>query len=434
VNALPAILNGQQLPDGWNAIAVRWLSRRYSGGTPDKNLSYYWNDGTIPWLNSGAVNQGVIRQPSDFITEEGFANSSAKWMPRGSVVMALAGQGKTKAMVGYLDIDATGNQSLAAIVPSAIDGKFLYWWLTSQYRHIRNLSSQDGRDGLNLEMLGNIRCPVPPLKAQQHIAAYLDQKTAQIDGLITKKQVLLERLAEKRQAIITRAVTKGLNPTAPMKDSGIGWLGQIPAHWEVSPLKRLTSIWGRIGFRGYTVNDIVNEGEGALSLSPSNIVGDRISFDTKTHISWEKYHESPEIKVQINDILFVKTGSTIGKVCLVTERPEPMTVNPQVVVLKVHAANPLFLSAAMSSTYFSHQVKGYIFGGSTPAMTQYNLGSLSIAAPPAMEQENIAGHITRAEDQILNTRRKVEGSIRLLAEYRSALIIAAVTGAIEELR
>jgi type I restriction enzyme S subunit len=348
--------------------------------------------------------------------------------------MALAGQGKTKAMVGYLDIETTGNQSLAAIVPSAIEGKFLYWWLTSQYRHIRNLSSQDGRDGLNLEMLGSIRCPVPSPEAQKRISAFLDEKTAQIDGLIMKKRALLERLAEKRQAIITQAVTKGLNPAAPMKNSGIDWLGQIPSHWEVKPLKRLASIWGRIGFRGYTVNDIVSEGEGALSLSPSNIVGDRISFDTKTHISWEKYHESPEIKVQVGDILFVKTGSTIGKVCLVTESPEPMTVNPQVVVLKVHAANSLFLSAAMSSAYFNYQVKGCIFGGSTPAMTQYNLGSLAVAVPSEVEQKNIAAHIARSEDEHLNAKRQVERSVKLLAEYRSALITAAVTGQIEGLK
>ena len=261
-------------------ISVKWLSRRYSGGTPDKNISDYWTDGTIPWLNSGSVNQGVIREPSEFITEEGFSNSSAKWMPRGSLVMALAGQGKTKAMVGYLDIETTGNQSLAAIVPNAIDGKFLYWWLTSQYRHIRNLSSQDGRDGLNLEMVGSIRCPVPPLETQKRIAAFLDEKTAQIDGLIARKRALLARLTEKQQAIITQAVTKGLTPAAPLKDSGIDWLGQIPAHWEV---KRLSFVSQVIDCKHRTPEYI---DDGIPLVSTTEISPYQIDYQTITGFSW----------------------------------------------------------------------------------------------------------------------------------------------------
>lgn len=331
-----------------------------------------------------------------------------------------------------------GTTELHIVRPAeTIDARFLFYIsVASDFREIgaSEMLGAGGQKRVPEVFLKDWRAPLPALETQKRIAAFLDDKTARIDGLIAKKEALVERLAEKRQTIITQAVTKGLNPAAPLKDSGIDWLGQIPAHWKVKPLKRLASIWGRIGFRGYTVTDIVSEGEGALSLSPSNIIGDRISFDTKTHISWEKYHESPEIKVRVGDILFVKTGSTIGKVCLVTERPEPMTVNPQVVVLKVHAANSLFLSAAMSSAYFNHQVRGYIFGGSTPAMTQYNLGSLAVAVPPEIEQKGIAELIARSEDEHLNAKRQVERSIKLLTEYRSALVTSAVTGGIEGLR
>lgn len=211
------LLATYDLPAEWERIRLRWLSKRYSGGTPDTKNADYWEGGTIPWLNSGAVNQGTITEPSDYITELALKESSAKWIPRGALVMALAGQGKTKAMVGYVDIETTGNQSLAVVVPKKIDGKYLYWWLSSQYLTLRNLSSQDGRDGLNLEMIGSIVCPVPRLDTQRRIARFLDEKTARIDGLIKTKQELLDHLAEKRQAFITRAVTKGLNPNAPMK-------------------------------------------------------------------------------------------------------------------------------------------------------------------------------------------------------------------------
>jgi type I restriction enzyme, S subunit len=154
-----------QLPMNWDLASLRWLSRRYAGGTPDKNNSAFWEEGDIPWLNSGAVNDGYITNPSAYITREGFLGSSAKWIPKGALVMALAGQGKTKAMVAQLGIDATCNQSMAAIIPtSRIQARYLYWWLTrltANYSNIRNMAGGEARDGLNLDLLGSIPCPVP---------------------------------------------------------------------------------------------------------------------------------------------------------------------------------------------------------------------------------------------------------------------------------
>lgn len=106
-----------QLPAHWNAASLRWMSKRYAGGTPDKSNEAYWEDGYIPWINSGAVNDGYITQPSELITRAGFANSSAKWIPKDALVMALAGQGKTKGMVAQLGIPTTCNQSMAALIP-----------------------------------------------------------------------------------------------------------------------------------------------------------------------------------------------------------------------------------------------------------------------------------------------------------------------------
>lgn len=209
----------------WKSIRLRWLTKRYAGGTPDTKNADYWEGGAIPWINSGAVNQGTIIEPSNYITELGLKESSAKWIPRGALVMALAGQGKTKATVGFLAIETTGNQSLAAIVPEKIDGKYLYWWLSSQYLTLRNQASQDGRDGLNLDMIGSIYCPVPPRATQRRIARFLDEKTARIDGLIEKmagptfsssapsdfsnsnSKSLFGLLMEYRTALITAAVT-----------------------------------------------------------------------------------------------------------------------------------------------------------------------------------------------------------------------------------
>jgi type I restriction enzyme S subunit len=226
------------------------LSLRYAGGTPDKHNSAFWEEGDIPWLNSGAVNDGYITEPSAYITREGFLGSSAKWIPKGALVMALAGQGKTKAMVAQLGIDSTCNQSMAAVIPTRrIQARYLYWWLTANYPNIRNMAGGEARDGLNLDLLGNIPCPVPGDDEQRAISAHLDRETTKIDAVVAKKRTLIERLAEKRTALISRTVTRGLPPDAAraaglaphakLKPSGIEWLGEVPSSWHVLPFKRI---------------------------------------------------------------------------------------------------------------------------------------------------------------------------------------------------
>ena len=227
-----------EVPSHWKSARLRWLATKYAGGTPDKQNQSFWTDGEIPWINSGSVNDSIITEPSAYITQEAFEKSSAKWIPSGALVMALAGQGKTKGMVAQLGLKTTCNQSMAAILPNKnIQARFLYWWLSSNYENIRNLAGGDLRDGLNLELLGNIQCPLLPVDEQTAIATFLDRETGKIDALILEQETLIALLKEKRQALISHAVTKGLNSNAPMKNSGIEWLGEVPAHWEVKRLR-----------------------------------------------------------------------------------------------------------------------------------------------------------------------------------------------------
>lgn len=196
------------VPEGWEAASIKWFTRIYSGGTPDKSNDSYWADGTIPWLNSGSVNDDIITEPSNYITEEAFEKSSAKWIPKNALVIALAGQGKTKGMVAQLAIDTTCNQSMAAIIPiSKITSRFLFWWLKANYQNIRNLAGGDLRDGLNLEMIGGIYTPIPPLTDQDEITEFLDRETTKIDTLIDKAKHSIELAKEHRSALISAAVT-----------------------------------------------------------------------------------------------------------------------------------------------------------------------------------------------------------------------------------
>lgn len=197
-----------KIPSHWDEGNLKVLSKIYSGGTPDKSKQEYWIDGTIPWLNSGSVNDFYIQSPSEYISEEALKNSSAKWIKKGSVLVALAGQGKTKGMAAQLMFDSTCNQSMCAIVPeSKLDGNYLLWWLSANYQNIRNMAGGDLRDGLNLEMIGSIKCPIPSLKEQLAIAGYLNDLREKNIALTKKCKESIELLNEHRASLISAAVT-----------------------------------------------------------------------------------------------------------------------------------------------------------------------------------------------------------------------------------
>ena len=154
------------------------------------------------------------------------------------------------------------------------------------------------------------------------------------------------------------------------KDSGVEWLGQVPAEWGVTKLKYTASIFGRIGFRGYTVDDIVDEGDGAIVLSPSNISEDRFTLEKRSYLSWYKYYESPEIMVTSGDVLLVKTGSTYGKSAIVSVVEEPMTINPQMALIKGSNLDSRFLTYLLNSSLIKAKIEVINTGSGMPTMTQ----------------------------------------------------------------
>ncbi len=423
-----------QLPMHWNAASLRWMSKRYAGGTPDKGNEAYWEDGEIPWINSGAVNDGYITQPSELITREGFANSSAKWIPKDALVMALAGQGKTKGMVAQLGIPTTCNQSMAALIPDhRFAPRYLYYWLTANYQNIRNLAGGEARDGLNLEMLGSIPCPLPPVDEQQTIARFLDAKTAQIDALVAQKRQLIDKLKEKRQALIARTVTRGLPPEAAkaaglepnpeMKDSGVEWLGDVPKRWQVLPLRRLIKSvktgntpsgaedyhFDEKGFNWYTPGDISD----ALYLGSATRA---LSAEGKTEV-----RIFPE-----KTVMFVGIG-TLGKVGLaLTECSCNQQINAIVCGSKL---DPVF------ATYYLKTLRDFVMkcGKYTtlPIINQDETKNLIFTVPPLVEQSAIAAHLDSETLEIGRLTGQVDSAIARLTEYRQALITSAVTGKID---
>ena len=212
-----------------------------------------------------------------------------------------------------------------------------------------------------------------------------------------------------------------------MKDSGIEWIGEIPVDFSVSRIKYISGIFGRIGFRGYTQEDLVGEGEGAITLSPSNFKNMKMNFDKCSFISWDKYYESPEIMINPKDILFVKTGSSYGKSCYVNKLPLECTINPQLIVFKNVKGNSKWFSYYLQTDFIKTQSELAVVGGTIPTMSQEKIGNFPVIVPPIEQQNKIVAFLDSKCAEIDFLLSDIQSEIETLEEYKKSAITEAVT-------
>jgi type I restriction enzyme S subunit len=204
----PNMVWSPDLPEGWGATTIRHFAKVFAGGTPDRGNPSFWEDGDLPWINSGAVNQGKIMAPSALINQAAVKGSSTRLVPKDALVIALAGQGATKGTPALMGIDAFCNQSMAAIVcDSRVESRFLYFWLRANYLNIRSMGGGDLRDGLNLEHIKSISCPIPPKRIQIQIAEELEIAVKRGEQLRDLLHLTITKLQERRAAVVSAAVT-----------------------------------------------------------------------------------------------------------------------------------------------------------------------------------------------------------------------------------
>ena len=278
-------------------------------------------------------------------------------------------------------------------------------------------------------VLNKLRVTLPSNIEQHQIVNYLDKKTAQLDKAKALLEEQIQKLKDYRASLIYETVTKGLDKTVPMKDSGIDWIGQVPEGWGVSKLEQYVDIFGRIGFRGYTTNDIVNEGEGAISYSPSNIIDYSVIDNNNTYISWSKYDESPEIQIKTGDVLYVKTGSSYGKTGIVNKLSNKATINPQLVVLKPKKNTDSRLINYFLNSSVGKDQSELIVGGSTiPTITQESIKKMIFPKMSFEEQQKIADFLDKKTIQIDKLIQIKNQQIENINKQRQTLIYDYVTG------
>src|SRR5262249_42298223 len=271
-----------------------------------------------------------------------------------------------------------------------VNQPFLRWWLEALQPRLSMFASSSTQANLNTEKVRNLPTPVLSSDEQRAIAEFLDRETAKIDNLIAKKERLIELLAEKRPALMTHAVTRGLNPAATLRDSGIAWLGAIPNNWSVSRLRRACSEI----FLGLTSTvDYVNEG-GFPLVRALNIAGGKLEFSEARRISEQQHRQLTRYRrAKRDDVLLSKSGS-IGT-CALVDTDQQFSIYESIFALRANATMllPQYLLLLLRSEICQAQYAASSVGMGVGHLNMSDVTEVYLPIPPIPEQALIATYL-----------------------------------------
>jgi type I restriction enzyme, S subunit len=434
-----------EVPEHWNQTMLKGFARKGRKTFTDGDWveAPYITDEGVRLIQTGNIGIGVYKEQGfRFISKETFLELGCTEVQPGDVLICRldgpVGRACLAPDLGLPMVTSVDNAILKT--DEETDPRYLVFVMSCSFwlGWFQTVSRAGGgfRFRISRGMLGDTVIPRPPLPEQQTIANFLDTQTAKLDTLLSKKQQLIERLREKRTALISRTVTRGLPPEVAraaglaaqprMKPSGVEWLGEVPEHWEVITLKRT---WSSCE---YGISETLS-GDGPIRvLTMSHIQEGRVLIPDEGCIE----EVSEELLLKNKDLLFNRTNSLahVGKVGLYKQKTdEPVTFASYLVRIRTNdSTTPEFMNFLLNMS----QLLEFIRGLALPSINQANLnptryGQIHIPLPPVPEQQTIVAYLDRETSKLDRMVEKVEAAIEKLKEYRSALITAAVTGKID---
>ncbi len=398
-------LPGQPLPAHWKHLALKRMLR-FGNGKDHKNVEV--DDGGYPVYGSG----GPFALASEYLHD----GESVLFGRKGTVDRPL-----------YLNCRFwTVDTMYFTRIDSRVCARFIYYAALGIPYSL--YSTNTALPSMPQEVLGNHKIPAPPLQEQARIAKFLDYETAKIDALIEKQQQLIALLKEKRQAVISHAVTKGLNPDAPVRDSEVEWLGEVPAHWTVCKIKQVAELES-----GHTPSRKVDEYWQdcqipwvSLNDTSQLKVVDYISETTvcinEKGMANSSAHELPGGCVVFTRDASIGLAAITARVMAVSQHIIAWVCDP----MKVTSEYLLLVFYAMEA-----ELERFTFGATLKTIGMPDVKRLTGSFPPLEEQARIVEHVFSAREALSASIRKSEEMLEILAERRTALISAAVTGKID---
>jgi type I restriction enzyme S subunit len=381
-------------------------------------------------IDRGRVN---ITEGESLISDADHAAITANGFPREhDLLVTIVGTIGRSAVYAFKEAHSFQRSVSFLRFSSAILPHYAHHWFESVYMQSALALAAQGsaQGGVYLGSLRSLTLLAPPLAEQQAIATFLDAECKRIDTLIERQQRLIELLQEKRQAVITHAVTKGLNADVPLKHSGVEWLGEIPDHWTAKPLRTVTHAiaTGPFGSQLHAEDYIQ---DGVPVINPSHLVNGRIVADSACTVLAELASQLARHKLFVGDIIVARRGE-LGRCALVTVNENGWLCGTGSMIVKTSSALHTSYALNLIACSLVRQWLELQSVGST--MSNLNasiLGSLHIPVPPLAEQQAIVEYLDAETRRIDNTIAKAQRSIELMQERRSALISAAVTGKID---
>lgn len=416
-----------EIPSHWDMWKLSHAYNEIGSGTTPSTSNEENFEGDIPWITTGELRENVILDTKKKVSKKTIDQfPTLKKYPVGSVAIAM--YGATIGRLGIFGIEATTNQACCVMTTSnVLNNKYLFYWLQAFKNEIIQLSSGGGQPNINQEKVASLKVSAPLIDDQIKIANFLDHETAKIDSLIEKQQKLIELLKEKRQAVISHAVTKGLNPDVPMKDSGVEWLGQVPEHWTVSKLKHFVNV---VDCKHITA-EFFDEGIPLASIG--EVKGWKVNL-SKAKLTNEKYYFElidGNRKPQVGDIIYTR-NATVGEAALVHEELPRFALGQDVCLIHiVQKLYPEFLLHFLKSEIIKIQLNSAMVGSTFKRINVDDIRNYIVVIPPFDEQKEILKFLkinTKQYDSLISSAEK---QINLMKERRTALISSAVTGKID---
>ncbi len=420
-----------EVPEHWEVSRIKYLAQIESGHTPSRSVEEYWLNCSIPWVS---LNDSLYLRQNDYISdtayrisELGMANSSAHLLPARAVVFSR------DATVGLCAITtqpmAVSQHFIAYLCGPKLVPEYLLLSLKAMSQHLEHLSLGATIATIGMDDVRSLVSAAPPLPEQRAIIQFLDRETGKIDELVAEQQRLMELLKEKRQAVISHAVTKGLNPRAPMKPSGIEWLGDVPEHWDVIPLKRLIASGTSVSYGIVQPGDPVDDG--VPFVQTTNMTTGNFDLKELQRTSAEIAKLYPRSRLSGGEVLLgIRASIGAAHVVPATLMGANLSRGVARIVPNDRIVNRYlvsFLGTDAVSRYWQLCKQGSTFN----EVSIETVRELRVCVPPLQEQCEIT-RIVEDESECFDTlAAEAQKAIDLLQERRTALISAAVTGQID---
>lgn len=409
------------VPTEWTVIKTGQVTRLTTGWTPPTGDSDAYVGDNL-WANISDLGPKILQDTSKRISNEAVASARIARSRKGSLLFSFK---LSVGQVSFAGTDMYTNEAIATFEETdRLSVRFAYYALPIYLLQNANTNIY-GAKLLNQDLMKSARLCLPSKTVQDRIADFLDRETIQIDGLIAKQDRLIELLAEKRQAIITRAVTKGLDPTAPTKPSGIPWLGDIPAAWTVSKLS-----WNSRGIGDGLHGTPTYSDFGLIPfVNGTNLLGGEIRITDSTNFVDKDQLSNADNSLDESTVL-ISINGTIGNCAVLGDQQVMLSKSAAYIKcsedLNVHFLAHYLRSAPTRSYFFASS------GGTTIAnLSLATLRGTPVPIPPMQIQQEIIDWLDGRIRSIDDLGAKASAVVRLLRERRSALISAAVTGKIK---